>query len=369
MLKYFCWKDEKGYFCGQKLVSLGAVNSLRRAVADRQHFATIQTYDKDGDVLFSPLYADLDHINPDVALADARYIVHLISEMTNLIPDIYFSGNKGFHLIIPYKIEGSLGHWISRYFFEYLSKDLPSLDRKVYRDKAMFRLPNSPASKPGYFKVKLTKTELMKLTMDQIREIGTKPRDQVINECDMAQINDEFLAVIEDGKRNLPVYKSEHIERLSGSMREEMTFCIQSMLSRPADEGERNRICQLLARFMRKCGTSIEDSLELMYKHEHWKTYEHDERGVSKVFRSIWQSRREPMIGCKNGRDSDLMKSHCHQLCWFNERRMQIRFGRADHPDGWILPSVSSPAATVQPANGAGVFPQAPAAAAPVSAQ
>lgn len=356
MHKYFCYKDERGYFCGQKLVSIAALNGLRVALHDRQHFATIQTYDAIGNQLFCPLYADLDHADPSVSLADARYIVYLLQEMTNLIPDIYFSGNKGFHIIIPTKIEGQNPHLIARYFFEYLAKSLVSLDKNVYRNKSMFRLPNSPASKEGYYKVKISRKELMTKSIEEIRELAVKPRKEVINECDISQINDEFLGILEDARNNLPVYQREHLAHVSGELAEEMTFCIQAMIKNPADSGERNRVCQLLARFFKKCGVSIEDALEIMYKEPHWKSYEDTDQGVAKVFRSIWNSKRIPMVGCKTGTDSDLMKQHCDSLCWFNEKRMQIRFGPTNHSSRRNVSGVSGSKATPEHKNGSGVL-------------
>lgn len=363
MYKYFAWRDEYGWR-GQKLIGLGAVESMRRLMAKKEHFASPLTYDETGKILFCPLYADFDGAS---ALEDVRYAVHLIGEMANVIPDIYFSGNKGFHLIIPFKVTGDRCYLVSRYFFEYLAKDLPTLDKSVYHTRALLRMLGSPASREGYFKVQISKSELFGLSLDQIRELARTNQNREIDECDVSKLTQEFHTVLQDAVRNLPEWKVR--PAYSATFGSEITPCIERMIDEEPTQGWRNQTVQLLARFLKKVNFTEEGAMEFLLAREHWKAYEDRERGVSKAVASIFRSKREVLLGCRTGRDAELMKEKCHSLCWWNEHRMQIRFGtsrtEAIEP-GWLLPRVACGKTEVRPEIGGNLHAEEPAAAAPL---
>lgn len=299
---------------------------MKVAVGNCPSFASLQTYDAMGNTMFCPVYADLDGKDPKKAQDDAQYIVYLIGEMTNLIPDIYYSGNKGYHIIIPHKIEHPQCHLVAKHFFEYLAMDIPTLDKRVYRTQSLLRLPGSPASRPGYFKVQITKQELMGLSHEGIAELGRAPRIGSIDECDLSKLNDEFLEVIEAGKRKIPVYQGQAFSEFLKDLGEEMTPCLAKMIETPPQTGVRNQTVLLLARLFKKCGFTEQATLELLLQRQHFADYEGSERGVSKVLSSLFKSNRPSVIGCKMGNDAALMKSFCDPLCWFNEEHLDLRF-------------------------------------------
>ena len=138
-------------------------------------FATVQRYANsskvDGEAFIAPLYFDLDYdADPTVAQADAVKIVNFFTqELDTKDTDIhiYFSGNKGFHILID---ERALGikprpdlHRAYKHLAGYLryrlgttetveddngkpierTVPLRSLDMVVYTVKRMLRLPYS----------------------------------------------------------------------------------------------------------------------------------------------------------------------------------------------------------------------------------
>ncbi len=316
--KIFAWQSS-GYWCGQKLVPVSAIRTLKNQLSDCPTFASIQTYDQHGKTMYCPLYADLDGKDPKQAHFDAQYIVSLVGEMTNIVPDIYYSGNKGYHVIIPYRIEHEQCHLVAKHFFEYLAEDIPTLDGRVYRSQSLLRLPGSPASRPGYFKVQITKKELMSLSHDSITDLAKAPRIGDINEFDHEKLNQDFFDVIEAGKSKVPVYRNQQLAEYISDIGQEMTPCLKKMLENPSPTGKRNQTVYLLARLFKKCGLAEQDALSLLTTHTHWLDYEKEERGVSKVLSSLYKSPKQVMIGCRMGQDAELMKAHCDQLCWFNE--------------------------------------------------
>lgn len=316
--KYFAWQ-ERGYWRGQKLVPISSIPAMRQAVGQSPTFASLQTYNEAGDVMFCPVYADLDGKDPGRALEDARYIVHLIGEMTNLIPDIYYSGNKGYHIIIPYRIDHPQCHLVAKHFFEYLAKGLTTIDKSVYRSQALLRLPGSPASRPGYFKTQISRAELANLSHGDIADLARVPRIGVIDECDMAQINDEFLAVIAEGIRRIPVWNGQSVSGYLSSLGEEMTPCLVTMLETNPQPGLRNKTVYLLGRVFKKCGFTEQATQELLLTKPHFADFENTERGVSSALRSLFRSSKPVVIGCKNGSDAELMRSFCDDLCHWND--------------------------------------------------
>lgn len=326
-MKFFAWIDQRGYMCGQKLVPLRAVASMRQTLQGLQTFATVQTYDSDGAAMYCPLYADLDG-EPAQALYDAQYIVYLLGEMTNVIPDIYYTGNKGYHIVIPHKVEGTHCHLVAKHFFNYLAAAIPTLDQRVYTEHRLFRLPNSAASRPGYFKIQLTKRELMGLTPQQIEQMAEAPRQDQINEYDGSQLNDEFFRVLKTGVEKIPRWAGEEYVQYATSLGEEMTPCMARMIETPPEKGTRNQTVALIARLMKKSGLSLADTSALLLSKPHFADFEREERGVSQAVSGIYKSKRPAVLGCKIGNDASLMKKFCDPICWFNEEKLAISFGK-----------------------------------------
>lgn len=165
-------------------------------------FATVQRYANsskvDGEAFIAPLYFDLDYdADPTVAQADAVKIVNFFTqELDTKDTDIhiYFSGNKGFHILID---ERALGikprpdlHRAYKHLAGYLryrlgttetveddngkpverTVPLRSLDMVVYTVKRMLRLPYSRHQKTGLYKIELSREELSVLSLDEIKD-------------------------------------------------------------------------------------------------------------------------------------------------------------------------------------------------------
>lgn len=323
MYKFFAWQ-ERGFWRGQKLVKVSSIPSMKKAVGGLQSFASLQTYSADGEVMFCPVYADLDGKDPKQAQHDAQYIVYLLGEMTNLIPDIYYSGNKGYHIIIPHKIEHPQCHLVAKHFYDYLAKDLRTLDKSVYRSQALLRLPGSPASRPGYFKTQITKDELMGLSHDAIADLAKVERIGQINECDTSKINDEFLAVIEEGKHRVPTWHGQPLQSYLGELGNEMTPCLVRMLEEPTDQGARNKTVYLLGRVFKKCGITEAQAIEMITSKPHWQSFEDSDRGVTSAIKSLYKSSKPPVIGCRTGADAELMQALCDPFCHFNKTHFSL---------------------------------------------
>jgi len=96
---------------------------------------------------------------------------------------LYFSGNKGFHVVIP--IEAFLSNpelsvnfaLVVRAVAREMSQGFNFVDSSIYEPKRLFRVPNTINAKSGLYKIPLTFQELQTLSIERIKELAKKPRD------------------------------------------------------------------------------------------------------------------------------------------------------------------------------------------------
>src|SRR5699024_541741 len=117
-------------------------------------FATVQNFSNpekvNGESFLAPLYFDLDHEeDPNVSKEDAIKLIDFFTNELDLKESdiwVYFSGSKGFHILISSE---SLGieprndlHKIFKHIAGYLIHrlELSSLDLVVYTNRRMLRL-------------------------------------------------------------------------------------------------------------------------------------------------------------------------------------------------------------------------------------
>lgn len=168
------------------------------------YFSTIQSFrgaDKTEDEEhWSPMFFDLDakDSKSDISLAelierlipvlaDARKLVDYFVQGFEIIPEVWFSGGKGFHVVVPGKIFSAdpasdlTYHW--KHLAAKLEKKLAlvSLDWRVYSNPRMWRLSNTQ-HKSGRYKIPLDLGELGR-GIEHILSLAAQPRElQLENE-------------------------------------------------------------------------------------------------------------------------------------------------------------------------------------------
>jgi hypothetical protein len=317
--KYFAYK-EGDYWRINDLLSMDQCRiMLAQLNWKKEVFASIQNYDEHGNVTSAPLWFDLDG-PAEAVLAEARAFVQACEFIVNVTPEIFFSGGKGYHLLIQRKIEHPRVHELVADFAREVGAHLSTIDPKVYRTRAMFRINGSPASRKGRYKIELTREELFGLSADSIGELSTKQRF-IESPHDPSKIDeDTFNAWLTTALDKLPTYNT--VAQLPGeshSVALEMTPCLRTMLTTPAPPGERNNTVFTLARFFKTCGVDVKSCLDVMLTYPHWKAFESEGREVSKVLRSVYYSKTPSKIGCKTpSLSADLMLAYCDDLCHFH---------------------------------------------------
>lgn len=145
-----------------------------------------------------------DSIDPSLAQNDAKKVVKILlgEGFPEEAIDIFYSGNKGFH------VEVLVDKELNRTQVEYLAlkkygKDLKTLDLSTYDYNQIFRIPNTKHPKSGLFKRQLTLSQLNGLTIDYIKKEAEKIK--VLKEKLPVDLPEELLIVPEEPKKEVSI--------------------------------------------------------------------------------------------------------------------------------------------------------------------
>jgi len=181
------------------------------------YFRTIQSFREprkdSGESQWSPLFFDLDAPGWNVelpagekerllesTLSDARKLIDYFAMGFDLVPKVWFSGGKGFHILVPGEVFSAEPHPQLTYHWKHVAAriqkklELQSLDWRVYSISRMWRISNTIHHKgsddePGQYKIPLLPADLSK-GLDHIRSLAQSPRDiQLDDEDNEDQVN------------------------------------------------------------------------------------------------------------------------------------------------------------------------------------
>lgn len=353
--KYFSWLNGDQWMVNELITMQQCMSMLQTLDWKFPVFASIQDYNADGDIAACPLYFDIDAPELEDAAQDAWAVVQACEYLIKCTPRIYFSGSKGFHLIIERKIEHPRCHEIARHFAQEAASHVHHVDRSVYTSRRMFRIPTSPASKPGFYKIELTRMELFKLCPTEIRQLA-RTRRTIVTEHDPSKIDEDVWAAwYAQALRELPTVKTvEALQKNYTSVSTEITPCIVTMLTKPAMPGERHNTIFTLARFFRSCEVDEGTAISLILEQPHHLDYEKERGEVSKTVKSVYRGRVQSSIGCRgNGVYPELMRSFCAAPCHFRSDFNRSPFVKEpvkiDQVDQWMEDVVAAEAAAKVP--------------------
>lgn len=325
------------------IVEYGGVqnNTFRRNIFGEQNdeniinsfesdtYCTIYKYDNeniDSCNFIAPLYLDLDidNIEEDYnkLIRDLKILIHkLVTEFYVEQNDIqiYFSGSKGFHLIISENIFG----------FEpgrTLNKDLKKvavylkaytltkcIDTKIYDYKRLFRINNTINSKTGLYKVRVLYNDLINMSYDELIEYASKPKDI---KADDYLYNDKasesFTNLIEKlnkrdrEKINIQVAK-EYIRK------KELLPCVKYILQNGSPNGQRNNSTIALANSLFQVGYNQDEVIEIITTWNETKNEEPlPDREIRATIKSAYNNSKQNIYyGCSSFRELDVCVKGC----------------------------------------------------------
>lgn len=226
-------------------------------------YSTIYEYDdKDQNRanFKAPIYIDLDiddlekdfeKLKKDVLLLIRRLVIMFCLNQDNI--SLFFSGSKGFHIVIPHEVFGFEFTKDINSKYKSLALELKSytitksIDTRIYDNKRLFREPNTINSKTGLYKVQIDLANLRDLTYNDIIKHASSPKE--IKEANKnfnkkaRQAFDEFVERInEQQKRSI-----NHGVARQMLANKELLPCVKYILANGAEKGGRNNTAMALA--------------------------------------------------------------------------------------------------------------------------
>lgn len=208
----------------------------------------------------APLYFDLDiddiEENYGKIKIDLMLLVRQLCTMFSLNEsdiEIYFSGSKGFHIIINEDIFGFEGN-------RDLNKDLKlialklktftinkTVDTKIYDYKRLFRMVNSINHKTGLYKVPITIDKIRMMTFNDLKEYAKEPKEVIKKEYKLNEkAKEKFIETVEeiraDNKRHVNMKMAKEFIK-----KKQMLPCVKYILQNGARKGQRNNTMIALA--------------------------------------------------------------------------------------------------------------------------
>jgi hypothetical protein len=135
---------------------------------------------------------------------------------------VYFSGNKGFHVIIKCPelsiVENRLDiEDVVKGVCSSLAVGLATFDDQMYNKTRIFRSPNTINIKSGLFKIPLTLSELSELSVDEIKELAKNKRRLDLTPVTTNDHSKEMIELIEQATKNTEAKKNNQSGKITRS--------------------------------------------------------------------------------------------------------------------------------------------------------
>jgi len=318
--KYLAWTD-RGYFQGQKLLSPKQIrivtSELLQNPKNHDIFTTIGDYNTAGELISCPLYADFDGGG---AFYGCQKFVSDIETRFNAIPNFYFSGRKGFHVVLNIKIKHSRCFNVVRHIINDMGQ-YTGMDSNVYTERRLWRVPGTFNVKGGLFKTDLYLSELCGGPLAGVRHISREyrtPFDHSLEGLDLDAVDESVEQAIELEDTNTTTYdRVEQAIKDDSNWRDNITPCLLWYLTNDPGEGHINSSVCLLARFFK--GERVDDLTTLHEILQNPAYSAHTDKVIQWV-NAIYNRKDGSGVGCfGNNFTAEIMHRHCSPFCKFSK--------------------------------------------------
>ncbi|HEU4341074.1 MAG TPA: primase C-terminal domain-containing protein [Candidatus Binatia bacterium] len=267
---------------------------------------------------------DLDHPELTPALDAARYLTALLMERWRIDPtalQIYFSGSKGFHLLLDSHLFGKIApskslplmfDSLRRHLAHELPEELRETVDLAIKDRVrLLRLPNTQHEKSKLYKVLLSPDELDSLGPEEIREraravrpltmtdeTGFLPRVDVTENPHAAQLFGRIRRQLKKMTRKPFRYR---FHRPSDLRRIEFPCAgIQKIWESHVELGYRNNCAIRLASELRLLGLNEDEANEKIFEWNESNRIDLPSDELHSVVRSAYQHRFPYRYSCRD---------------------------------------------------------------------
>lgn len=246
--------------------------------------------DQNNSNLIGPLYIDLDNdINDDESYnkvkEDTLFAINYLNTFLYIPKEyinIYFSGNKGFHIIVSHITLGVEPCKNLNKKYKALANEIKNntlnktVDTRIYDKKRLIRLPHSINSKTGLYKVPITEEMLRTFEYKDMIEYAKYDRTiEYVEPKFIKKTNEEFINIIkyiENSNKNK--YKNKRINTNIINPNYEIPICIKYIYSKGVSKGSRNNTLVVVSSSLFQKGISLDEVIDLMTK---WNYEKFDE--------------------------------------------------------------------------------------------
>jgi hypothetical protein len=292
------------------------------------YYSIFQCEDKDfSKTILAPLYFDIDGEYGLLELEKTKLsVISLYTFLTNELKlkkeeiQIYFSGAKGFHVLVAPEILGlkpeialnrKIKNWVQQIIKNV--ENSSAFDLKIYDARRLFRLPNSINSKTGLYKIPVTIDEVRTLNLPGLQQLARTPRECIKNSQTLT-----LNSMAAEALQNLPVENTPI--RVSGRVQirdTQLPPCIEYIMSQSINRGNRNNIVVMLASALFQHNQSYEDTLQTLFIWNASNTPPLPVPEVGAACRSAYRMTKAGKgYGCSSIRSTGLISSNlCRENC------------------------------------------------------
>ncbi len=238
-----------------------AISCWRTQYNNRDIYATVCRFDQPGrsNRYLCPFFLDIDAEDLAIACEETVKSCSLLRDHLDITEssfEIYFSGQKGFHVLLPLTVFGdpdepnlmTIWHQLAQ---RLAKENLPHLDLGIYQASRVLRLPNSIHSQTGLYKIPLEYKALKDWGIDYVRETAKVPASEESLAIDeespkaVAWLNEAI-----EWNRRRTILAPEHRQSPTGfTSGWRIPPCIEALESAVIPDNMRHRTYFVLARF------------------------------------------------------------------------------------------------------------------------
>jgi len=273
-------KDKK-IFGRNIFISPEDTDILRNKFNNTDVFSTIYQYcdqDRDASKIYAPLYFDMDidlssELQWKKIKRDLSFVLTAIENELKIPRDrvqLFFSGNKGFHLLISPLIFGIQPIVNLNEFYKFIALKMQSytlfntIDTKIYDRKRLFRLPNSINGKTNRYKVPVSYDYIKKSTHKDILLYASSEKEYInIDTSEITNAIEAMKVLWTTFNDNKPKHKKNKNFQMTHS-NFELLPCIKAILEEGVTQGNRNNTAIIVASALLQNGKDEEEVQEIM---------------------------------------------------------------------------------------------------------
>lgn len=226
-------------------------------------YSTVYSYDnKNQDLanIVAPLYIDLDisdlEKDYDKLRKDVLLLIRKLKTVFHLQEDniqIFFSGSKGYHIIIPHEVFGIEPSKDLNDRYKLIATELKSytitksIDTRIYDSKRLFREPNTINTKTGLYKVHMSLDQVRNFSYNDLLERAKSPQSIIEANKEYNIKADEALNRMVDELKERQKKTINHKVARQMLQNKELLPCVKYILQNGAQKGGRNNTAMALA--------------------------------------------------------------------------------------------------------------------------